>query len=68
MQINIGDLEEVYRLGMKLADIEAHNSDIAFGAGSQIVVDNTDGYRIGTLIFDGDFWTFNPERYGKTDD
>lgn len=68
MQINISDLEEVYRLSMKLTDIENHATEVGFAAGSRLVIDSTNGYKIGTLDFDGDFWTFNPEGYGNTDD
>lgn len=68
MQMNISDLEEVVRIVNKLPDLERPDTDASIGAGSQIIIDNANGYRIGTLIFDGDFWTFNPEGYGKTDE
>jgi len=68
MQINIDDLEAVIKLVTNLIKAEPTDHDLAYCAGSYVVVDNPNGYRIGALEYDGNFWTFNPEGYGKTDD
>ncbi len=60
MHIQINDLETVIKLARDLMNFPL---DIAH---MQVV--NPDGYIIGSLMYDGEFWTFNPEEYGKTND
>ena len=43
-------------------------SVLNFGAGTQIMLYSSNDYLIGVLEYDGNFWTLNPEGYGKTDD
>ncbi len=64
-QINIEDLEIAREAAMYLINTEKNINSLLFSAGSQVKLVNANGYDIGTLIFDGDFWTFSPDGYGK---
>ncbi len=68
MQINIQDLEGVSSITYALTKIDLAHDEVHLAAGSQVILVNSNGYAVGTLIFDGDFWTFSPEGYGKSSD
>ena len=68
MQINIDDLEAVTAAAIAFMKVEDVVSGINFGSGSRIALYSAEEYLIGNLEFDGNFWTFDPEGYGKSID
>lgn len=64
MEIQVSDLEVVIDLSNRLIKAETE-AQVCYAKGSCVFVESPNGYFIGKLIFDGDFWTLDPEGYGN---